>query len=1024
MVAAASLAPVPGVAQVIPAPAPNTPPVTTITEPKQASPPVTSPDTTLPSVPAPVPSPGPDNDAHKAPSLHLSRLQTPDLSLLYFDPGQTYLTPYVARAFENAFAYHRKRFGWTPWDRTTVLLKDFSDYGNAAARASPNNAILLDVAPLAQTYETFSPGERFYTLNNHELTHVATMDVWDAHDAGWRRFLHGKPMPVAEHPETIFYNYLATPRVNVPRWYLEGSAVFMETWMAGGLGRGQGGYDEMVWRAKVRDHAELFSPLKLESEGTAIDFQVGVNDYLYGTRFMSWLALTYSPDKAVQWWRRDQGSAGYYATQFRHVFGRSLDDAWRDWMAWEQSFQEKNLAALARYPLTPVTHLVPHGLGSISRTFYDPKTNSLIGAFRYPGVLPHVGVLSLTTGKIRRLADIKGAMLYNVTALAYDPDAREAYYTQDNYALRDIIAINVDTGKRRTILRDARIGDLVVDPKDKAIWGIRHENGFSTLVRIPKPYAGYNQIHTFDFGTTPFDLDVSPDGSMIAASVGEIDGAQTVRVWRTEGLTPGAPLSEVSRLALPPSVPEGFVFAPDGKSMYGTAYYTGVSNVYRFDIASGQATAVSNASTGFFHPLPQANGSLIVDEFAGDGFTPSRIVPVARDDLGTIAFLGTQLERAHPELKDWGAGSPARVPLDAMVTARDHYVPTKEMHLDAAYPVIEGYKGNVAVGYHVTLEDPLQFHQLQATVSVSPLGSLPTGERFHIDLRYKTLEWDLRYWHNSADFYDLFGPVERSRKGDAVIVGYKKAKIYDPPRQFDVFGQAAVYTGLDRLPDAQNIRSGFSTLVTGELGAKYTNASSSLGAIDHEKGVGWNAIVDGSYAQGDFFPDFHAGGQIGRPLPLHNASLWLYADAGIAGGDRTNPLGSFYFGSFRNNYVDDRSVKRYRELESFPGFDIDEIDARRFAKATGELNLPPIRFAEVGTPSFFLASVRPALFAGVLVTEQASGGHPVYADIGGQLDLNFTVALRLPMVLSAGIAGGFRDGAYRRTELMISLKIL
>ena len=34
----------------------------------------------------------------------------------------------------------------------------------------------------------------------------------------------------------------------------------------------------------------------------------------------------------------------------------------------------------------------------------------------------------------------------------------------------------------------------------------------------------------------------------------------------------------------------------------------------------------------------------------------------------------------------------------------------------------------------------------------------------------KTLNWDLHYWHNGADFYDLFGPVERSRKGDAFIV--------------------------------------------------------------------------------------------------------------------------------------------------------------------------------------------------------------------------------------------------------------
>src|SRR5579872_859831 len=169
------------------------------------------------------------------PEIDLSLLRTKDLSLLYFDPAETYLVPHVARSLENSLAFQKRIYDWKPWERTTVLLKDFADYGNAGARATPNNTLLLDIAPLSQEFETLSAGERFFTLSNHELTHVATMDVWNARDAFWRRFFGGgKPAPLEDHPETILYNYLATPRVNSPRWYLEGSAVFMETWMAGG----------------------------------------------------------------------------------------------------------------------------------------------------------------------------------------------------------------------------------------------------------------------------------------------------------------------------------------------------------------------------------------------------------------------------------------------------------------------------------------------------------------------------------------------------------------------------------------------------------------------------------------------------------------------------------------------------------------------------------------------------------------------------------------------------------------------
>ena len=123
--------------------------------------------------------------------------------------------------------------------------------------------------------------------------------------------------PTAEHPETLLYNYLTIPRNTAPRWYHEGSAVFMETWLGGGYGRAQGGYDEMMFRAMVRDGARFYDPLGLVSMGTEVDFQVGANAYLYGTRFMSYLALEYGPEKLLDWWRRDAGSLRSYSDDFR-----------------------------------------------------------------------------------------------------------------------------------------------------------------------------------------------------------------------------------------------------------------------------------------------------------------------------------------------------------------------------------------------------------------------------------------------------------------------------------------------------------------------------------------------------------------------------------------------------------------------------------------------------------------------------------------------------------------------------------
>ena len=961
-----------------------------------------------------------------AAGLDLSMLQTKDLTLVYFDPAETYLTPYVARSFENSLDAQRLNFDWTPWDRTSVWLMDFSDRGNARARAVPSNSVTVDIAPMSQTYETFSSGERFYTLMNHEMVHVATMDVWNKQDSRWRKFFGGKPMPVQAHPESIFYNYLATPRVNVPRWYLEGSAVFMETWMSGGFGRAQGGYDEMVFRAMVRDDAKFYMPVGLESEGTTVDFQVGVNDYLYGTRFFSYLALTYTPEKVLEWVKRGEDSDRYYSTQFLRVFRKPLDAAWQDWIDWEHDFQSANLESVKKFPLTPTQRLTDRAMGSISRSFYDPSHQNLVGAFRYPGVIAHVGVLSLEDGQIRRLTNLKGPLLYKVTSFAYDPHGNRGWYTDKNSGYRDLLEIDIASGNTKLLLKDARIGDLVFNPQDQSIWGIRHMNGLVTLVRMPPPYTSWNQVHTFDFGEILFDLDISRDGQFLSASVGEINGDQTERVFRLSDLLTGD-IAEVAKFQLGSSMPEGFVFSPDGRFLYGSAYYTGVSNIYRFEIATGKVEAVSNVATGLFRPIPRDDGSLIAFEYTGEGFTPVVIDPRPLDDLGAITLLGAKVAAERPFVKGLGVGSPARVPLDSMITGRGKYVPWRQMQLTAAYPVIEGYKSRGALGWQAMFEDPLLLSRFSTSVSYTPQAP-SDKEHWHANVEYQMYDWRLRYWHNNADFYDLLGPVDRARKGDALLADYKHALIYDVPRTLDVVAGLAYYRGLDTLPGAQNVPLvGLNTDIAEQyLGLKYSDTDESLGAVDHEQGYRWSVMQTATYEQNDsgFFPKLHAGFDFGFALPWKHSSLWLYNAAGVASGDTTNPLANYYFGSFQNNYVDNREVKRYRQYDSFPGFEIDQISSRRFAKSVLEWNLPPIRFEEAGSPSFFLSSARTAVFASVMLNDTGSGSNHTLSNVGIQLDWNFTVALRLPMTFSIGYAAGFDNGSLQRNEFMASLRIL
>lgn len=957
-------------------------------------------------------------------SIDLDMIETEDLRLVYLDPQSTYLTPHVIRSFHNSLEFHRNVFNWVPYEKTTVMLRDYSDEGNATSFSSPRNIVLVEVSPLDHTFETFPSVERIYMLMNHELVHLATVDGWNGTDLKWRRFFGGKPWATGEHPESVLYAYLTAPRNAAPRWYFEGSAVFMETWMSGGIGRAQGAYDEMVFRAMVRDDAPFYSNLGIVSEGTHIDFQTVTSAYLYGTRFMSYLAHSRSPQQVIEWLSRGEDSKRYYSDQFQLVFGEPLEAVWNQWIEFEHQFQRSNLESVRQYPLTQGQALVTQALGSISRSFVDEQAHTMVGGYYYPGVVAHIGVMSLDDGSLRRLVDIKGPMKYKVTHTAYDAKTKTLFYTADNARQRDLMAIDVPSGKTRMLGENVRIGDLAFNAADDSLWGLTHVNGIVTLVGIPAPYEKLVEVHAWPYGLVMTDLDISPDGSLLSATMEDVSGNQSLQIFRIDDLLEGN-VEPADQFDFGRAIPEGFVFSPDGRYLFGSAYYTGVSNIFRYEIASGEVEAVSNAETGYFRPIPLSDGSLIVFEYSGQGFIPTRIDPVPLQDLGTIALLGNEIVKKHPVVRDWAVGSPADVKLDTLITHQGKYIPHRELEYAWGYPIIEGYLNGVAAGWSFTLQDPLVFNTLRVDLSYSLDSSISSGQRWHADVEYQHLDWRFRYWHNDADFYDLFGPTERSRKGDAFIIAYDTPVIFDLPRRMDFNAELAYYTGLDTLPGNQNVESEFTELWSAQTGLKYTDTKKSQGAVDHEKGYQWDVVTYLDHANGTSFAKLRAGFDFGFALPLKHSSIWLYNAAGIADGNRDKSLANWYFGAFGNNYVDDREVKRYREYSSFPGFEIDQIASQNFAKSIVEWNLPPMRFKSMGTPSFYLTDLRSAVFVGALVADIGDGQfEEVYTSVGLQIDLEFTVVHRLPMTLSLGYARGFNDGNKIDDEFIFSLKIL
>jgi len=946
------------------------------------------------------------------------------VEVLYYSPAHEYLVTHLIRSYENALNFENNLFHYTPSQKLTVLLEDFGDYGHGAAGTVPSNFIDVGIAPFSYTYETLPANERMTWIMNHESIHIVMGDNSNSIDRRFRSLFFGKVVPTDDDPVSILYSSMTSPRHYATRWFHEGIATFMETWMAGGLGRAMGGWDEMVFRTMVHDDAYIYDVVGLESEGTSADFQTGANSYLYGTRFMTWLANTYGPGKLLEWITRGDNTKRYFGSRFKQVYGMGMNTAWKMWIADERKFQEANLAEIRKYPVTVPQRITTGTLGSVSRSYFDAKNNVIYAGIRYPAHVASIAAIHVDTGKIEELKEIKGPGLYYVTSLAWDDRGRKLYYTSDNNDLRDLNVFDVETHHSERLLKDIRTGDLAFNAADGSLWGVRHNNGLSSLVEFPAPYKETKTSHDFDYGTDLFDIDVSPDGQFLTGAISDVSGQQKLVRFRIADLRKGEAAFD-TLYDFQYNSPGNFVHSPDGRYLYGSSYTTGASNLFRYDFENKKMDAISNAETGLFRPLALADGSLIAFEYTSKGFIPARVPTKALDDISAVKYFGQATLNKYPELRGWKLPPPSSIKSENLITQAGAYDPLKNIQLISAYPIVQGYKSTAGVGMRAEFADRLRLAGVNVDGSFSPDPSLPANERAHISFDAHLWDWKLTGYYNYANFYDLFGPTKVSRKGESLKLSHSQYLIYDTPRTLQLEWSVAGYADLDRLPEYQNVAvsTNIRDLLDANVKLKYSNLERAQGAVDDEKGTAWG-IYSRLYYSHSAFPSVWGNYDRGFLLP-RNSAFWLRASAGKSLGDFNSPLSSFYLGAFGNNYIDHLSIDRYREYYSFPGVGIDAISARSFGKLLGEYNLPPMRFRELGTTWAYVNWARLTFFSSGLLTNFTSApGRDYFANLGTQLDFRIVLFTYLNATLSSGYAAAADHNGHVSTEYMVSLRIL
>ncbi len=954
----------------------------------------------------------------------INRIKSDNINLVYFGKRYTYLTPHVLEAYHNSMNFHSKLWNYTPTD-TYVILNDFEDIGNGGAITIPLNTVVIGIEPYNFAFSIIPSNERFQWLFNHELTHVVLTENPNKRDLFFRNAMFGKVKNNSLYPLSAVWSYFTTPRWYAPRWFHEGIACFMETWMSGGLGRSMGYYDEMYFRSIVNEQKPIYSLTGLETEGTTIDFQVGANSYLYGSRFVTYLANEYGVEKLIDWYRRSDDSKAFYASQFKKVYGRPVKEEWERWRKWEEDFQMKNLRRIEEYPVTEFLPLTPSPLGSVSRVEYNKKTGKLYAAVNYPGKLSHVAEIDINTGKVRKVATVDSPVLYYTTHLTLDKEREKIYITEQNTKYRNLVEIDIKSGKKRVVNKFTRTGEIVINEADQAIWGVMHDNGYSILVKIPKPYDRVVPMYTMPFGIALFDLDISNNGEKLIGSMSGVSGEQSLVMFDINDIESG--IAGLKKLfTVDENTLTQFKFSDDDRYLIGTSYYTGVSNVWRLKLEDNTFELLSNTETGLFMPFEYGKDSLLVLKYYRDGMIPGKISKEVITSANAIDFLGNLVHQNNPVVEEWSLPPASSTSGSHSLIEESIYKPWKNMKLIGAYPDISGYKETIALGYRIKISDPVGLSNINLLFALSPWSNYQSEQKIHLMFEWKLWNWNFNANYNPVHFYDLFGPKKRSRAGYSVGVEHRKnSTLRTPFKTFYQFG-GFFYGNLELLPEHQNVESPLISI--GAFTASYglSKLRRTLGAVIDERGFSWEVKTKTYFAKSGVYSSVLSNQDFGFLLPFRrNTSFWIRSSVGQSLTKRGSALSSFYFGGFRNNYVDWQPVEQYRNALAFPGAEIDAIAAYNYVKTMGELNLRPLRIRNTGTTWLYPTYVKSSLFATHLLTDfDKSSLTANIFNIGGQIDFQIVLFSYLRSTWSVGYARMLQKDKPSNDMLMLSLKLL
>lgn len=231
----------------------------------------------------------------------------------------------VASYSEEIHLKLKEVFKWQPYEKTTIILSDTTDFPNGLATPIPRNTIILNLShtELSNTLKEYH--DPIYSLLVHEYTHILHIDQIRGGAWFWR----------------VLFGKLYFPNSGTFNWYIEGVAVLSESIFSEG-GRLNTSYNEAFIRNAVLNktipkYGTIIEPI--------VDWPHESGVYHYGARFCQYLYEQYGEQKFKEIFIDISDDFWpfvlLFVMKFKKIYNKSLNELWDEWIKFEEQRYSK-----------------------------------------------------------------------------------------------------------------------------------------------------------------------------------------------------------------------------------------------------------------------------------------------------------------------------------------------------------------------------------------------------------------------------------------------------------------------------------------------------------------------------------------------------------------------------------------------------------------------------------------------------------------------------------------------------------